>query len=248
MTRSLLAATALALGLVLAGAAPQASADDSPQDIQLSYTVQLTTPGPAITSIVTFNSYANGYGAWWASSIPAETVQATIVDPFLKSSDNPPADALLVGLVQDLPGDAPGQKHIVIMMSSDAAAASSHIAWGTLFRNTDEDQLIASLELMTSGQDGNTIQPGIDAMFAFANGDARNGILGAGGVPIDAWFTLGAVLPGSTNTTGFKVVAFSSGEVIGEGLAAVASVPEAGSGALLLAGMAVMVFVARRRG
>jgi len=201
-------------------AAPAARADD-PQDIQLSYTVQLDRPGPAITRLMTFNNYANGGGVWWAAEVPAGETQWTITDPFLKSSANAPLSALLLGLVQDLPGDAAGQQHVVLMMDSAAAAAATNVAWGTLFRNTSEAQLIAAIELATSGQDGPLIDPAFDILSAFVDGDATSGILVPPGQALSAWFTLGTVVPGSTTFSGFTVMAFSDGQVLGSGQALV---------------------------
>lgn len=239
---------AASMTLAALGSALPARAD-APEDIRLSYTVTLDQPLPAITNIVTFNSYANGSGAWWAATIPAGTTAATIDDPFMKSSANTPVDALMLGLVQDLPGDAAGQMHVVMMMSDAAAAAARHIAWGTLFRNTDEDSLVAAIELATSGQDWELIQPGVDAIFAFAQGDARSGILGPGSMPIDAWFALGAVVPGTTTSSNFSMMAFSSGELIGTGTSLVttlAPVPEPASGALLAIGLTAIGWRLRR--
>lgn len=240
LASTLLAAAALCLH-------PAARADD-PQDIQLSYTVQMNASLPEIADIVTFNNYVNGGGAWWAASVPADTTSYTITDPFLKSSANAPTQALMIGLVQDLPGDAPGQEHIVLMMDSAAAAAANHLAWGTLFRNTLEDQLIADLKLATSGQDWPVIQPGLDGLYAFVNGDAVDGILVPPGQPLSAWFSLGSVAPGSTTTTGFTVMAFSDGQVLGTGTASVVStVPEPATWAFMLAGLAACGTLVRRR-
>jgi hypothetical protein len=228
-----------------------AQAGEPPLDIRLSYTVTTAGNLPEITSILTFNSYADGGGGvWWSASVPGQTLSWTITDPFLKSSANPPVDALMVGLVQDLPGDAPGQKHVVLMMSSAAAQAATNIAWGTLFRNTLEEQLIADIELATSGLPIEAIEPALNNLFDFAGGDARGGILGPGGVPIDAWFTVAGVQPGSVTSAGFKVMAFSTGQLIGEGTAftdAVAVVPEPQAWAMWLAGLSALGFVARRR-
>jgi hypothetical protein len=239
---------AASMTLAALGSALPARAD-TPDDIRLSYAVTLDQPLPAITNIVTFNSYANGAGAWWAATIPAGTTAARIDDPFMKSSANAPVDALMLGLVQDLPGDAAGQTHVVMMMSDAAAAAARHVAWGTLFRDTDEDQLIAAIELATSGQDWSVIQPGVDAMFAFAQGDARSGILGPGGMPIDAWFALGAAVPGTTTSSNFSVMAFSTGELVGSGTALVATlapVPEPAQGLLLAIGLTAVGWRLRR--
>jgi len=242
------------LGVALAAcslmAITPARADD-PLDIQLSYTVTTAGNLPAITNIVTFNSYASGgTGSWWASTVPANSVSTTIADPFWKSSANAPIDALMLGLVQDLPGDAPGQKHMVLMMSEAAATAATSIAWGTLFTSTNEATLIGNLEVATSGQDWPVIEADVTALYAFANGDARVGVLGPGGLPIDSWFSLGGVVPGATTTGNFTVLAFSDGQVLGQGVASLstlAPVPEPGGVVLLLVGLLTVATVVRRR-
>lgn len=249
MFRPLLAGLVLATASLLATTTTHAAAV---ADLRLAYTVNTAGDLPAITQIVTFNHFADGGGgAWWAAEVPGHTGSHTITDPFPKDSANAPLDALLIGLVQGLPGDGtPDQKHIVLMMSDAAAAAAQHIAWGTLFTQTLEDQLIAALELMTSGQDFPVIQPGIDAVDAFVNGDAVNGILGPGGMPISAWFGLGTPAPGTTVTSSFTVVAFSDGQIVGEGLASVSAanvVPEPASGTLVAGGLLMTAVLSRRR-
>lgn len=248
MTFRSLAGAIAALAALLAQPAARA---DEPLDIHLSYTVSTDGTLPDITRIVTFNSYANGgTGAWWASMVPGGATTTLIDDPFLKSSANAPLDGLMLGLVQDLAGDPPGQKHMVLLMSSAAADLSANIAWGTLFANTNETELIANLELATSGQDFSIIEPGLNALYAFALGDARTGVLGPGGVATDAWFSLGMVSPGATTTSSFKLVAFSSGQIIGEGIASLQTlspVPEPEGGVLLMVGLLVVSMAARRR-
>jgi len=244
--------TAVALALcTLLALAPAHAQQAQPLDIRLSYTVSTDGTLPAITNIITFNSYADtSTGSWFAARVPAASTATVIDDPFLKSSANAPRDALMLGLVQDLPGDAPGQEHLVLMLANAAAGAARQIAWGTLFRQTLEADLIAALHTDTSGLPFEQIQPEIDKLYTFAGGDARSGILGTTMQPIDAWFALPGVGPGQVATTGFTVMAFSDGQILGDGVAtvsAVAEVPEPQPGAMLLAGLAALGWLARRR-
>src|SRR5262249_8211365 len=132
--------------------------------------------------------------------------------------------------------DPPGQKHIVLLMDSVTAASSEHIAWGTLFLNTDEDQLIAALELATSGLSFEEIGPGLDAIFTFAGGDARNipGSLG----PVSAWFHMGS---------SFSVMAFSEGTILGSGESLSTLTPEPGTSVLVFTAIAIAAIAVRRR-
>ncbi len=158
----------------------------------------------------------------------------TLNNPF--GHDVPVEQAMLIGEVQDLPGDAPGQKHIVLFMDDTASDLSNHIAWGTLFRHTLEEQLLSDLELATSGQDWPIIQPGLDGVNNFLNGDAENGILGPGGAPRSAWFDM--------NST-FTVMAFSDGQVLGHGSSSMTAVPEPAT--LSVVGLGIVALLKRRR-
>jgi uncharacterized protein (TIGR03382 family) len=241
---TILAATALAALLPLGAA----HAFSEPLDIQLSYTVNTAGDLPEITNIITFNSYASGgTGSWFAAMVPANSRSYTIVDPFLKSSANAPLDGLMLGLVKDLPGDAfGGEEHVVLMLSNEAASAAKDIAWGTLFRDTLEADIIDALHTNTSGLPYPEIESEIGKLYTFALGDARTGILGTP-EPIDAWFTLPGVGPGEVATAGFKVMAFSNGQILGDGVLTVSSVPEPGPAAMLAVGLAALGWMARRR-
>lgn len=137
----------------------------------------------------------------------------------------------MIGLAQDLPGDPQGQKHVVLMMHPDAAALSANIAWGTLFRNTLEENLIADIELATSGQDWPIIEPGLNGVWDFLNGDFNDGILGPGGFPQTGWYD---------GNGPFTVMAFSDGKQLGTGTVEQEPVPEPASLAALALGAAAM--------
>ena len=247
---------ALRFGWVIAAAtgASQAQAVvrfEPPQDIQLSYAV--TTPY-AIDNIITFNSYADGgIGSWWPSSVASGG--STISDPFAKSSWNAPLSALVLGLVSNLPNDAVGQTHVVLMMDPAAATASQGLTWGTLFGGTGEAQLAAAIGFVTGTTrdpdgTGNSAQwdAEMNTLSGFASGDARTGLTVPAGTPVSAWFSLGPVVPGQTTTTSFSVMAFSDGLQIGTGTASLTTaVPEPANWALLAAGLVVVGAGSRRR-
>jgi hypothetical protein len=187
----------------------------------------------SVTSIMMWEQYPGYDAATWAFNA-GPGGSNTLVNPFVVNEL--PIRSLLIGIAQDLPGDPQGQKHIVLMMDNHAASLANHIAWGTLFRNTLEDQLIANLELATSGQDWDTVLPGVNAVGDFAFGDAKTGILDNLAQPNSAWFNFGG---------SFTVMTFSDGEIIGTGESyGTEAVPEPASMAAFGLGLAAL---ARRR-
>jgi hypothetical protein len=175
-----------------------------------AYSVTLQPSFPTVTNILMLEE-GPGFGSGtWAFQADGDNpdfpVTTLLVNPFPHSDI--PTTALLMEIATDFPGDAPGQQHVVLMMDPFAAALSNHIAWGTLFRSTLEEDLIAAIQLATSGQDFPIIDPGLDFLSNFAHGDAVDGILGPGGIPQSAWFTPGGA---------FSVMGFSDGQVIGTG-------------------------------
>lgn len=248
----MLASAALALAPLLAVPAAHASTVDcqSPQDIHLSYQVNHSL-GQSITDIITFNNYAvcQGTGSWWPSSVGGDG--GLVTDPFAKSSSNRPTQALMLGLTQNLPGDAEGQMHVVMMVDSAAAAAAQNIAWGTTFLSTLEEDVIADL-VLTMRTDRSTLADGsaeaiawdqaLTDLYTFATGDAAG-----------MFFDMPGVVPGSTTSSNFTVMAWSDGRIVGDGTAFLstdlaATVPEPGSLALMLLPLALLAAQRRRRG
>jgi hypothetical protein len=199
-----------------------------------SYNVTLADGMPDVTRIMMLEESADSSSLTWAFSAAGGST-TFLQNPFVHSS--PITTSLLIGLVEGLPLDASAnQKHLVLFMDSTTAAASANIAWGTLFLNTDEDQLIANLELATSGLPFEDIGPGVDAIFAFGSGDAKNipGSLG----PVSAWFNVGS---------SFSVMAFSDGTVIGTSESFNTLTPEPGTSVLVFTALVIAGVAIRRR-
>ncbi len=204
--RSALLCTTL-LGVVAAASTARA-------DYLTSYTVTLDI-GQQVTNIMILERSGDGRSVTWAFSADGDGT-TTINNPF--PTPEPRDQSLLIGIVQGLETDEnPLEKHVVLLMDDTAAQLSNHIAWGTLFRNTLEEQLIADIELATSGQDWEIIMPGLEAVDTFGQGDADTGILGPGGVPQSAWFATGGT---------FSVMTWSDGALIGAGVSESVFVPE----------------------
>lgn len=196
-----------------------------------SYNVMIDPEWSAVTNIVMFE---DGGTTWAFEAYPGEV--SVLNNPFPKNVPN--ERSLLIGITQDLPGDAEGQKHVVLLMDDTAASLAESIAWGTLFPNTLEDSLIAAIELATSGGDWEALQPAFDELSEFVSGDAETGILDGLAQPHSAWFTMG---------DNFSVLTWSDGTRIGWGTSTLTPVPEPTTSALLLSGMLALGAVARRR-
>ncbi len=191
--------------------------------LQLSYTITTQQGSPEIQALVFFNTYQDGgTGAWWSSSAAGNGLTTTVVDPFFKDTDNRPLEGLILGLASDFPGDAPGQKHVVLIQSVLASQKLSNIAWGAAFPTVLEDNLVANLERAIVIGDGGSggydpdFEAALDALFSFVSGPARNvPNMGPFGSPGSIWFGMGQA---------FSVMAFSDGQVIGEGFSEVTDV------------------------
>lgn len=186
------------------------------------------------------NSYGWGSKAWAFDSSSTPTLAFDTAWFDVNAAEPTLIGSLHVGIVQDLPNDAPGQKHAVLFMDSEAASRTSNIAWGTFFNHTNENSLIYAIEQATSGGTWEYIQPFLQEIDTFAQGDAKHGNLGPSGTEGSAWFS---------PTQNFSIVAWSDGKVIGTGSntweTQMQSVPEPSSMLVLAAGP--LLLINRRR-
>lgn len=198
------------------------------------YTNYLTNVqvGQPVTNIMMAEEYDGGGGMTWAFQANGSG-QTLLTNPFAKPF--PYQSAVLIGLVQDLVGDPPGQKHVVLFMNNQAASNVQNIAWGTIFLDTLEQQLIADIELATSGQDWPIIEPGLQGVSDFLQA-AKSAQVGPNGTSGSIWFDIGS---------SFSVVAFSDGQIIGDGESYHEAVPEPASLAAL--GIGAIALLRRKR-
>jgi hypothetical protein len=185
------------------------------------YTISL--PNYAVTDIIVFN-YGSPFslfsrgpaGSPLTAASPGPT---TLTVTYPTAADIPipgfvydPGESFLLGVTTNLPGDAPGQQHLVVFTNDAFASSAQSIAFGTLFPHTNETTLIDDLTSQTNPGD----------ILGFGAGDATTGPNG----PI-------AFEPGSS----FEAVAFSDGQIIGTGTSGfLAAVPESSTWVLMLTG------------
>jgi hypothetical protein len=221
--KTLLAGAGFALGMGLSGAPAHADVAGPPSNFYISYDITSSYP---VSNIDIFEQIAgNGYGITSQYSVPAGTT--TIGDPFEKFQ--PIAANFLLGVATDLPGDPPGQQHLVVFTNDTFAASAQSVAFGTLFPNTNETTLIN--DLVTDSNFGD--------LFDFSNGDAVSG-------------PNGSIAFGSTDT--FSEIAFSTGQIIGTGVSvitqgppAAGAVPEPAAWVMMIVGFGLTGGLARRR-
>ncbi|THD61087.1 MAG: PEP-CTERM sorting domain-containing protein [Phenylobacterium sp.] len=130
----------------------------------------------------------------------------------------------MLGVTSDLPGDAPGQQHVVVFSNDTFAANATGIDFDTIFPTTDEETLINDLATDNTG-DLNTFFNSYEAQGTSPNGSMT--------------FNVG---------DSFTAIAFSDGQIIGTGSSAlVAGVPEPASWALMIVGLGGMGAMLRTR-
>ena len=214
------AVTALMLGAASAPAVAAIGGGGSSTESSFYISYQVNGVAYTVTDIAMYEQGlgANGYGITVEDPpFTANNVgETTLTDPFLKT--NPIISTFLIGVTSDLPGDAPGQQHLVLFTNTSWAQAAQHIAWGNLFGPLLEEDAISDVANVNW-----------DSMFGDFTG-------------LDQLNTSYAFAPGQA----FDVIAFSNGQIIGSGTSYITNVPEPATWALMLAGFGGLAFAGLR--
>ncbi len=205
----------------------------TPLDITQSYSFVTTIDQP-IENIVSYGVFECNSGGSGIYSVGAHG--GSFDGYFPESSSNKPLSGLMIGTTHDLAGDPAGQRHIVLATSNAWAQSVVGNAFSTLFPNTSETAVIDALYVFATSNDPAELDAAVAVFGAFVFGELTN-----------AFFNVGAVIPGQTTTSPFSVVTFNDASIIGTGIASLTTalppdpvVPVPGVAVLLLAGFAAL--------
>lgn len=199
-----------------------------------SFDITLADQYDGIENILLLERYASGSGTVTGFSIGSG--QSTITNPFPYNSTDLPTSFLLFGLI---PIDST-EFRVVLFMNDATSDFADGKEWATLFPTTDETILATAIFVATTSTVQSEIEAAFSTIFHFADNDA-NSIPGPNSTTLSAQF-----VPENT----FKVVAFSTGEIIGNGISRLTPVPEPSTYFMGAASMAVVgaIRIFRRQG
>ena len=169
--------------------------------------------------------------------VPADS-ETLITNPFVENS--PVTGAFLLGVTSNLASDdgTADQSHLVVFSNDKFASSAQDIAFGTLFPNTNETSIINALEVIGQDPPGGDVNSAENTLGNFQFGDAENSPNGS------VTFQLGDP---------FQEVAFSGGQIIGNGVSfatpapvAISAAPEPSTWLLMFAGIGGIGLMLRR--
>jgi hypothetical protein len=233
--------------VLMAAAWAAASAHGSvvalPVSYTTSYNITLAPNFNDVTNIIIFENGAGFGSATWAfsaSDFGGDGGTSTITNPFTTSG--PVVTAFLLGLVANLPGDIVSTEHVVLFTSVAQSTALAGAGWSAAFPNTNENALIAAIQLATDGKAD--YQPGFGVINAFLDPThiVEPGVTTSGD---------GQNLYFSTSNP-ISAVAFSTGQVIGSGTTTITPnyelpAPEPATMAMLGLGLCLGGLIRRRK-
>jgi hypothetical protein len=229
---------ALAAGvLATAPAAATVSACGPVAPFTIGYTV--TSLNFAVNDIVMFQGQPGCYSGT-TNSFSVSAGGGLLADPFTKT--NPIDVTFLLGVATDIVLDEFGEptasgNHLVIFGNDTWASGATSIAFGTLFPQVLETDLINALGLLSLGLpvENPLVQGAFNTLVNF----------------YDYQFTAPGGGIGFAAGDSFSILGFTDGKFIGRGQSFVtpitAAIPEPASWAMLIAGFGLVGAVARRR-
>jgi hypothetical protein len=123
--------------------------------INTSYSVTVDANTPNVTDILIFETYTSGYYSSSYSFQAAGNTTSVIVNPF--NLDGPPAQSLLMGIVNGLPSDGNSPvDHLVMFLNPSVATTilDQNLSFSSLFPNTQESDLITTYETVVRTASG----------------------------------------------------------------------------------------------
>ncbi len=205
-----------------------------------TYSVTNNAPNP-ITNILMFwqaPSHGYGPGVAWVISPMGITADGNGSVTTFQDLGKPvyPDSLLLMGLYHDAEGE-----HLTLFMNPNTAQAVQNIAFGTVFANSNETQLISDIHAISNSPDSNTWNAQLSDIFTFASGDAAN--IPNGDSTISAWTT---PAPSGSPTPG-QIAIWSDGVGIGSFSASIQGTRPVPAPAALIPFLAGLIGTARRR-
>ncbi len=243
------------LSVALLGASVFASADWN-WKLSSTYTWAMdgSWGGADVTNIIAHmeggsveNSYGWGVTSWSFSNADSPLTMTFDTGWFDPQAAEPTlTGSLFMGIVQDLPSDAPGQEHVVFFMDSHAASNIANIAWGTVFAGLPpehtytEEAVLQAIKDFTNPPNQASFDAADALLTDFQTYTAKHARVGDFG-------TEGSMYFGPSDS--FSIVAFSDATIGGSGSGTVDTiqepVPEPAS--MLVLGLGAVAVARRRR-
>lgn len=216
--------------------------------LQTSYSVTIDAGMPDVTDIFIFETYPPYRTAGTYSFVAPGGATSVFVNPF--NLDGPPAQSLLLGIVNGLPSDgASPVDHLVLFLDPTVAATivAKDLSFSSLFPGTSEADLISTFEFVVRTPSGTSDWlTAYYSLLGFLDDVHRITIpTDAGTTTVDGYFAG----PDGTTPGQATAIAFSDPQPIGTATSTLigASVPEPSSLALGAIGALGGLGYARRR-
>lgn len=173
-----------------------------------TYQITNNAPNPITNIMMFWQAPSKNYGAGltWQESSLGFTADGNAATTQLQDLGKPvfPDSLLVMGLYSDSVGE-----HLTMFMNTQTALAVENIAFGTIFPNTNETQLIADIHTISVAPNSDQANAAFSDIFTFATFDSQN--IPNGTSTLSAWTTPAA---NGVPTQG-KIAIWSDGLEIG---------------------------------